>query len=80
MRLEFILIISYDGVANLGIRPTIEGEEELLEIHIFDFNDDIYGLKVEFVEFIREEKKFESLDELKQQIELDSKKAQEILS
>jgi riboflavin kinase/FMN adenylyltransferase len=64
------------GVANLGVRPTIEGTEArlLLEVHLFDFSQDIYDLEIEifFRKFLREEKKFESLDALKAQIAQDA--------
>ena len=63
----------HHGVANIGIRPTVDGKEPLLEVHIFDFNGDIYGelLKVTVVKKIREERKFPGLDELKAEIERD---------
>lgn len=70
------------GVMNIGIRPTVTHDEELrLEVHLFNFDQDIYGqeLQVEFIERIREEKKFDSFEELKKQIALDCTKAQEIL-
>ena len=62
-----------EGVANFGVRPTLDGKKELLEVHLFDFNKDIYGenMKVEFLSFIRPEKQFASLQELKNQIEED---------
>ena len=60
------------GAANLGRRPTVEngGRERLFEIHLLDFEGDIYGeeMEVEFLCYVRPEKKFESLDELKVQI------------
>jgi riboflavin kinase/FMN adenylyltransferase len=61
------------GVANVGRRPTVDGKKQLLEIYLLDFNQNIYGKKieVEFVEKIRDEEKFESLDALKKQIEKD---------
>jgi len=64
---------SYDGIANVGVRPTVGGKEPLLEAHLFDFSEDIYGrlLCVTFRHKLREERKFPSLDELKRQIELD---------
>ncbi|MCV6624929.1 MAG: bifunctional riboflavin kinase/FAD synthetase [Cellvibrionaceae bacterium] len=68
----------YNGVANVGVRPTVGGENRpVLEVHIFDFSDDIYGqeLAVEFSHKLREEKKFDSLDELKQQIYRDRDEA-----
>ena len=65
---------TYDGVANYGLRPTISDfEKSTLEIHILDFDKDIYGkkIKVIFSKKIREEKKFNSIEELKAQIEED---------
>lgn len=61
------------GVANLGRRPTVNGERVQLEVHLFDFNQSIYGTQVcvSFQHKIRDEKKFESFEELKQQIKLD---------
>tara|TARA_Y100001970_G_scaffold181826_1_gene221276 strand:+ start:6541 stop:7473 length:933 start_codon:yes stop_codon:yes gene_type:complete len=61
------------GIANFGIRPTVSGEKLLLEVHLFDFNRDIYGnyLTVEFLAFIRGEKKFENFDYLIMQINKD---------
>lgn len=58
------------AIANTGNRPTVGGEEARLEVHIFDFGQDIYGqrLDVRFRSFIRPEKKFESFDALKDQI------------
>lgn len=71
------------GVANLGVRPTVEGGEvkKLLEVHLFDFQEDLYGkeLTVCFDRFIREEQKFESIDELKQQIAADVVNARDVL-
>lgn len=64
----------YLGVANYGLRPTVEAcSKATLEVHILDFDQDIYGkkIKVEFIKKIRDEKKFNSLDELKAQIQKD---------
>jgi riboflavin kinase / FMN adenylyltransferase len=63
----------YQGIANVGVRPTVDGKEPLLEVHIFDFAGDIYGqlLTVEFKYKIRDERTFESLDALKAQIDGD---------
>ena len=66
------------GVANLGIRPSIKGEEKLqLEVHLLNFSSDLYGqhVSVIFLKKLRDEKKFKSLDELKEQIKLDVIKA-----
>lgn len=73
---------SYEGVANFGRRPTFGGDGVLLEAHLFDFSGDIYGahLKVEFVDFIRPERKFDGLESLKQQIAADCETARGILS
>ena len=72
---------SYDGVANLGKRPTFNKSDILLEVHIFDFEGDIYGhhMSVSFIDYLRAEKKFNGLDELKAQIAADSARAREIL-
>ena len=63
----------YKGIANLGIRPTFNQKKILLEVNIFNFNKKIYGkrIRVEFVKFIRGEKKFKSISNLKKQIKLD---------
>lgn len=74
--------IWYDGVANLGRRPTFDGEEVLLEAHIFDFDRDLYGkhIRVALVEYLRAEKKFDGLEALKAQIAIDGDQARKILS
>lgn len=61
------------GVANIGVRPTVDGREPLLEVHIFDFDEDIYGdlITVEFCNKIREEREFHDLEALKTQIHQD---------
>jgi len=71
----------FDGVANLGNRPTVDGTRLLFEIHLFDFDRDIYGenLRAALIEFIRPEFKFEGLDALKDQIAKDCAAAQRIL-
>jgi riboflavin kinase/FMN adenylyltransferase len=70
-----------DGAANLGVRPTFDPPKELLEPHFFDFKDDLYDqvIEVEFHSFIRPEKKFDSLDELMKQMDLDCDTARTIL-
>lgn len=67
----------WNGVANLGIRPTFEGLEPLLEVYLFDFNQSLYGqrLYVQFHHFIRPEEKFENLKDLSQQIAKDCQQA-----
>lgn len=71
----------YGGVLNIGYNPTF-GEESLsAETHIFDFNEDIYGkpIKVNLLQFLRDERKFSGLDELVAQITRDIEKAKEVL-
>lgn len=65
------------GVANLGIRPTVNGTRPLLEVHLFDFDRDIYGahLSVRFVHKLRDERKFPNFDALKARIALDAQAA-----
>jgi len=69
---------TYRGITNIGTRPTIaQGNERSIETHILDFEEDIYGLtlKIEFVSKMRDEQRFESLDELKAQIQIDRESA-----
>lgn len=70
------------GVANVGARPTVDGKENRLEVHLFDFDADIYSqeISVNFVKKIRDEKKFDSFDDLKLQIQKDARLARVILS
>jgi len=72
----------YRGVINLGIRPTVSigKSERVLEIHLFDFNRDIYGhdVEVRFLKFLRSEKKFQDLDTLVQQIRQDVEQARQL--
>lgn len=65
------------GVANIGSRPTVSGIRQQLEVHIFNFQQDIYGQSIEVVLLhkLREEQRFNSLNELKQQISKDSEQA-----
>jgi riboflavin kinase/FMN adenylyltransferase len=73
---------SWPGVASLGTRPTVnEVAEPLLEVHLFDFQGDLYGqrMAVEFVAKLRDEMKFDGLDALKQQMRHDERSAREIL-
>ncbi len=67
------------GVANIGIRPTIGGTRSLLEVHLFNFNQSIYGkyVSVEFCHKLRDEERYESLDALKAQIAIDAEQARE---
>ena len=69
----------YRSITNVGTRPTVDGATLCAETHIFDYKGDLYGrtLTVEFLEFIRPEVKFSSLDELKAQVEADIRKVKE---
>ena len=73
---------SYAGVANLGNRPTVVGTQNRLEVHLFDFSESVYGkyICVELLEFIREEKRFNNFDQLKNQISIDAEKAKELIT
>jgi len=70
-----------NGVANLGVRPTVGGSRAQLEAHLFDFSGDLYGrtLSVELLSFIRPERRFENLDALKAQIAQDSARARALV-
>ena len=61
------------GIANLGYRPTFNGKKILLEVHLFNFSENLYNkyLRVEFLKFIRAEKKFKNVDQLRKQIKVD---------
>ena len=83
----FAVIVSvagrqYPGVANIGHRPTVNGQRSQLEVHLFDFNSDLYGqfISVALVCKIREEMKFDSFELLHQQIQKDAKAARKLLS
>jgi riboflavin kinase / FMN adenylyltransferase len=73
---------TYKGVANIGIRPSVDGQTENLEVHIMDFNSDLYGknIRVGLVEFIRPEQRFDGLEALKVQITQDCLVARQMLS
>ena len=73
---------SWPGVASLGVRPTVnEVSEPLLEVHLFDFEGDLYGqrMAVQFVAKLRDEQKFDGLEPLKAQMALDARTARERL-
>ena len=76
---------SFQGVANLGVRPTFTESNDFktkLEVHLFDFERMIYGeiIEVSFVGYMREEKKFTSVDDLKNQINVDVIEAKRVFS
>jgi riboflavin kinase/FMN adenylyltransferase len=71
----------FGGVASFGTRPTFDNGAPLLEIFIFDFSGDLYGKTIEaaFIGFIRDEEKFDSVEDLQKQMEKDAAKAREML-
>lgn len=71
---------NFNGVANLGLKPTVGGEERLLEVHVLDLDADLYGktMRVKFLHFLRAEVKFESLANLKAQISKDVDSARKL--
>jgi riboflavin kinase/FMN adenylyltransferase len=72
----------YDGIANIGMRPTFDKNVLTVEVHVFDFNEDIYGedISLYFIGKIRDEKRFGSADELIHQIRADVGIARDLLS
>ena len=70
-----------EGAANLGIRPTFEPPKELLETYFFDFSEDLYGqvIEVELISFIRPELKFDTLEDLTAQMDMDCAEARQRL-
>jgi riboflavin kinase/FMN adenylyltransferase len=67
----------WPGVANIGHRPTVRGVRAQLEVHLLDFQGDLYGqqVKVDFLHYLRSEQRFESLDALRRQIQRDERAA-----
>ena len=72
----------YQGVANIGFSPTFDDHIFSVEVHILDFNENIYGqkIRVNFVQRIRDEKKFSNIPELSDQIKKDIVRVRNILS
>ncbi len=71
----------YKGMGNIGVRPTIDHGNLTIEVNIFDFNQDIYNksIMIQFVDRLRDEKKFDNLAALKAQLEIDKKSSLQIL-
>ena len=71
-----------NGMMNIGTRPTFDGHEQTLEVHILHFHEDLYGqlLSVEFVDRLREERRFDSMDALKEQLKQDAIQAEQVLN
>jgi len=72
----------YYGVANIGSRPTVAGIRQQLEVHVFDFESDLYGQTIEVILLskLREEQRFHSVEQLTEQIAKDSQQAQQFVS
>ena len=70
----------WPGVANLGNRPTVDGTRSLLEVHLLDLDREIYGqhVHVDFLQRLREERRFPSFDDLKKQIMMDVERAKDL--
>lgn len=68
-----------NGIMNIGLKPTVDGLNQTIEVHFFNLNENLYGkeIKISFLEFIRDEKKFNSVEELKNQIQNDKVTSQE---
>lgn len=74
--------VQHNGVANIGYSPTFEEHEFTVEVHLLDFNDDIYNekIRVDFIQRIRDEKKFSNISDLIEQIKEDIAQARDILT
>lgn len=74
-------LLAQPGVASLGRRPVLGGTDWLLEVHLFDYDGDLYGkhLEVEFVEFIRKEAHFDDLEAMVEEMKKDAEKARNVL-
>ena len=72
----------YVAMSNVGVRPSVDGTKRLLETHLFGFKGLLYGmqLRVELYDKIRDEKKFSSVEELREQIEKDSNKIKGLMA
>ena len=72
----------WPAVASLGTRPTVDGVEPLLEVHLFDFDDNLYGrrLEVEFVARLRDEERFDNVAAMVEQMHRDAAEARAVLA
>ena len=79
-KVRFLGKVKY-GITNIGVRPTVKGKQRVAETNIFDFNGSLYGryVTVEFVKFIRAERRFESLEELTNQVNADIQTAKGLI-
>lgn len=83
VRVDGAGLVNHDGVASLGVRPTVSGDGQmLLEVHLFDFEGELYGrhLEVRFVAKLRDEQRFESLEALTAQMNQDAAQARALLA
>jgi len=69
------------GMMNIGYRPTVNGKERTIEVHFFNFNENLYNkkIKIEVLDLIRKEKKFNSLNDLERQLEVDKKICEDLI-
>ena len=69
------------GMMNIGYNPTVKGKTQTIEIHFFNFNKDLYGkiIQIDVLKFLRDEQKFESVEDLKNQLEKDKQKSLKII-
>lgn len=72
----------FGGMMNIGFKPTVDSKKQTIEVHIFNFDEYIYGkyIEIDFIERLRDEQKFNSIEELKNQLDLDKEKSLSILS
>ena len=70
------------GMMNIGFRPTVSGKYQTIEIHFFDFNNNLYGetIQVDILAFLRDEQKFDSVESLTNQLKLDKQKSLDIIN
>ncbi len=82
VRVSGLAEVPLDGVASVGTRPTFDLVKPLLEVHLFDFDRDIYGeyIQVEFIAHLRDEEKYDTVDELVAQMDNDAENARSILA
>ena len=82
MRVHGLADGPHDAVANVGTRPTFDGTKPLLEVHLFDFDREIYGeyISVDFIGRLRSEIRYKEVDELVAQMHRDADNAKSILA
>ena len=82
VQVEGLEPVQLNGVASVGSRPTVGGTVPLLEVHVFDFDRDIYGeyIRVKFVQKLRDEVRFPDLEALTEQMHIDAAEARRILA